>query len=287
MRTVKDSKNGYLITTCQNNVDLYNYIQKRIEEKGENYWQHIKDSRSARDWQGGVTYNQAINNLIFGNKDTTNTFLEGLDDVRKEKDVHSDVFLDTEGFAYDMGAVVEGEPECCLNSIGEAPKKTINIGITYDFCCGNAARVLAWRGIAITNLIYTLLNKGYIVNLKLIECYKPNYDAFDKYSRSYFSLDIPTENLCIGTIAFYCSVEFFRVIMILVQSMICEQPNRAGDGKGTMDIEDIYEIYGKDMFVIPDGYIDSEMKYLESQEEANKVIESLFNEYCKREGLCF
>ena len=287
MRTVKDSKNGYLITTCQNNVDLYNYIQKKIEEKGEHYWGHIGDCRSARDWQGGVTYNQAMNNLIFGNKDTTNTFLEGLDDVRKEKDVHSDVFLDTEGFAYDMGAVVEGEPECCLNSIGEAPKKTINIGITYDFCCGNASKILAWRGIAITNLVYTLLNKGYIVNLKLIECYKPDIDAFEKYSRSYFSLDIPTENLCIGTIAFYCSVEFFRVIMILVQSMICDQPNMAGNGKGTEYIEDIYEIYGKDMFVIPDGYIDYAMRDLDSQEEANKMIESLFNEYCKREGLCF
>ena len=88
MRTEKDSENGYLITTCQNNIDLYNYIQKQIKEKGENYWRHIKECRSAQDWQGGVTYNQSINNLIFGNKDTTNTFLEGLDDVRKEKNVH-------------------------------------------------------------------------------------------------------------------------------------------------------------------------------------------------------
>lgn len=279
----------YMITYCSSNVDLYNYIKKRVEEKGEGYWRHITDSKRGGSWYGNVNYHQAMNNLIFGNKDTTQMFLDGLEDSRKEANRYEDLFLDTEGFAYDMGAVVKGEPECCLNSVGEAPKKTITIGVPYDFSCGNESKVLAWRGMAITNLLYTLINKGYIVNLKMIECYKPNYQI-DKgrktYDSSYFVLDVPVENICIGTIAFYCSVEFFRIIMILAQSMFCEQPRDAGHGKGTRDYEDFSDVLGKDMLIIPDGYLDRRMEGLESLEDANKLVSEVFNKYCKREGLC-
>ena len=277
-----------IVATCKNNVDLYNYIQKRVQEKGEKYWGHIADSKSGGDWYGGVTYEQAMNNLLFGNKDTTRMFLDGLADSRKEADVFNEIFLDTEGFAYDIGSFVEGNPECCLNSIGEAPKKTITIGVPYDYHCGNKSKVIAWRGMAITNLVYTLINKGYIVNLKFIECYRPIWSpefGGVEYHRSYFSVDVPTENICIGTIAFYCSVEFFRIIMILAQSMFCEQPDRAGNGKGTREMADLYLMYGKDMFIVPDGYLDRRMEELSSLEEANKIVSELFNEYCAKEGL--
>lgn len=287
----KHKEDGYIITHCKNNVDLFNYIQKRIKEKGEDYWDHIGVSKEGGSWFGGVNYSQAMNNLIFGNKDTTQKFLDGLNDSRKEVDTYNNIFLDTEGFAYDMGAVVEGDPNCCLNSIGEAPKKTINIGFPFSYHCGNKSDVIAWRGMAVTNLIYTLMNKGYIVNVKILGCYKPQIDIkFDgdseHYYRSFFDMDLPVENLCIGTIAFYCSVEFFRIIMILAQSMFCEQPTYNGYGKGTRDIDDFYSIYGKDMFIIPDGYMSDEMEKLTSQQHADSVVTRLFNEYCEKEGIC-
>ena len=286
MQQYLDTENYALITHFDNNVDLYNYIQSRIKEKGESYWSHIKDCTGGR-WYGGVNYEQAMNNLLFGNKDTTAKFLDELSETKQEVDTPTSVFIDSEGFAYDMGAVVSGEPECCLNSGAPESKKTINIGIDYSYCCGNSADVLRCRGIAIVNLINTLLAKGYIVNIKMVEVYKPRNEFGSSKNLLYSVSDItiPTENLCIGTVGFYCSVEFFRVIMILTQSMLTEQPNHAGLGRGSSNSSDFLKFFGDDLFFIPGGYVDSKAEKLDTQEKADKFVANLFNEYCKKNDI--
>ena len=283
---VNEEKNA-LITNFDSNIDLYNYIQSRVKEKGESYWEHIKDCDGG-SWYGGVDYNQAMNNLVFGNKEVTEKFLDGLNDSKKEVDTPTSVFMDIEGFAYDMGAVVSGEPECCLNSGAPEGKKTINICIDYSYHCGNGADVLRYRGVAIVNLVNTLMAKGYIVNLRMVEVYKPrnrfSKDGVDCF-QSVSCVNISTENLCIGTVGFYCSVEFFRVIMILTHSMLTEQNKLAGIGKGTYNRDDFYEYFGDDCFLIPGGYVCAEAESLTSQEKADEFITRIFNVYCEKNNL--
>lgn len=287
MKQFVNKEENALITYFDSNIDLYNYIQSRVKEEGEEHWTHIKDCDGS-SWYGGVDYSQAMNNLLFGNKEVTGKFLDGLNDSKKEVDTPTSVFMDTEGFAYDMGAVVSGEPECCLNIGAPEGKKTINICIDYSYHCGNSADVLRYRGVAIVNLVNTLMTKGYIVNLRMVEVYNP-HKTFGKNgvdcSHSVSCVNISTENLCIGTVGFYCSVEFFRVIMILTHSMLTEQNNDAGFGRGTNSKTDFYKYFGDDCFLIPGGYVCSEAETLTTQERADNFITKIFNEYCKKNNL--
>ena len=280
-----------LITRFANNIDLHEYIKKMEHENGRDYYQHIQHSNSGNGVQWyGASYDGAMTRLLYGNKEYTERFIDGLKELNQDIDVNINIFRDIEGFAYDMGAVVDGEPECCLNIGSPKEKPTIKIRVGYSFAGSVDSDVLRNRGVAITNLIYTLMVKGYIIDLAIAEVFVPCYrfdspDSSKRLDKSAIYINIPTENLCIGTVAMYNSVEFFRVLMILTHSMLCDKPQRPGDGKGTMEESDIKQAFGDDCFFIPAGFYDGKMMKLNTVEKANEYITQLFNEYCNKQNI--
>ncbi len=269
---------------AENNVDLYNYIQSRIKEKTRNYWKNIRDMDSGDNlkWYGGIEFDDVMDELLLGNKNQTQEFLSGIKEQFSDDVAYSQIYFDNEGFAYDMGAVVSGEPECCLNMGAPESKKFITIGIDYSFPCYVKPDVLRNRGMAITNLVHSLITQGYVVNLRFLQIYNPHNTR--NVTKSIFSLDLNTENLSISTVAFYCSVEFFRAIMILVHSMLDELPELPGEGMGSDDKDEFFDIFGEDMLFIPAGYTDESMRSLTSVEKANKKILNLFNDWNEKMG---
>lgn len=286
---IQDINNDTLITRFSNNIDLYNYIKKMENENGRDYYKHIEECSdgSLLRW-AGASYDESMTRLLYGNKEYTEKFIDGLKELNRETDVNINIFRDLEGFAYDMGAVVQGEPECCLNVGSPKEKPTIKIRIGYSFSGSISPTVLKNRGVAITNLIYTLMTKGYIIDLGIGEVFIPDYNFAIKgqsLNNSAISVNIPTENLCIGTVAMYNSVEFFRVLMILTHSMLLDKPKMPGWGTGTRNSSDIIEAFGNDCFFIPAGYYDSRMESLHELDDANEYITKLFNDYCTKQNI--
>ena len=132
-------ESGYGATIFENNIDIYNYIRKMENEKT---WSHLEEYRhSGNDWAGNVTYGQAMQNLLYGNKDITPQIIEGLENLGHDIYSNTGVFMNTEGFAYDIGAVVSVEPECCVDMKAPELKKNIKIVLDYTACGGVDGRI--------------------------------------------------------------------------------------------------------------------------------------------------
>jgi hypothetical protein len=276
-------KENYGMSLFENNIDLYEYIRKREKDRS---WEHIREHRTGKAWSGNVTYEQAMNNLQYGNKDVTLRFIEGLRNLGHEVDVNTGIFMNTEGFAYDMGAVVSGEPECCVDMKAPEPKKSLTILMDYTAPCYVKGKTLELRGLAMANLLYTLVQKGYIINLMMCEVdildYTGKLETGDNVRKHMMCIKVPTDTLSAGTIGFYTSLEFFRVIMILTETM-CLDTDRPGDAKGSEYIEDY--CLDKDTWLIPNCYMDKRGKNLNTIEEANEYVKTLFREYCEKHNL--
>ena len=277
-------KKGYGMSLFENNIDLYEYIRKREKDRD---WSHIRRFRNSKEeWSGNVTYEQSMNNLQFGNKDVTLKFIEGLRNLGHEVDVNTGIFMNTEGFAYDMGAVVSGEPECCVDMKAPESKKSLTILMDYTAPCFVDGDILQRRGLAVANLLYTLIEKGYVINLMMCEVDKLSYTGTmhtgDKVEKHMMCIKVPTDTLSAGTIGFYTSLEFFRIIMILVETM-CLDTDNPGDACGSEEEEDY--CLDKDVWLIPNCYMDTRGRELKTQEQANEYVKTLFREYCEKHNL--
>lgn len=269
----------------ENNVDLYEYIRKREKEYN---WEHLNRYKNRReDWAGNVTYEEAMNNLLYGNKDITPQFVEGLKNLGHDIEMNTGVFMNIEGFAYDMGAVVSGEPECCVDMKAPELKKNIKIVLDWTAPCGVKGDIIINRGIAIVNLIYTLMTKGYIVDFHLCRVSDLRFTGYingEPVDEHFISIKVPTETLTIGTLGFYCSLEFFRIIMILSESMMLNSPYNAGELSGIENREDY--MLDENVLFIPSFYQDSSAgNRCRTPEGAKEYIIGLFNDYCKEHNL--
>ena len=273
-----------LYSKFADNLDIHNYISSKIKEKRAGYYEHIDDEKIGTSWTNFVDFKGSMNELIYGCKEKNLYYLDNLKDLKCEDNNLDSVFFDIEGFAFEIGSVVEGVPEDCLNfnSFGIKPK--INIISSYSFPWNTDEEKIKMRGVAIMNLINTLLSRGYIVNFKIVEIY--HHDCSFKVkgqnlNKSIFELDIPLDVLSMSKFCFYNSVEFFRVIMILLHSILIDRPQEAGEGVGVKSYEEIFELYGKETFYIPNGYIDENFGKMETQKEFDNYIMNLFNNFCK------
>lgn len=277
-------REGYGATFFDNNVDFYEYIKKREPEKK---WYHIKEHGKGDSWSGGVTYEETMNELLFGNKEITYQFLEGLKNLGQERETNTGIFMNTEGFAYDMGAVVSGEPECCVDMKAPESKKSLTILMDYTAPYYVDSSMLVRRGLAVANLIYTLIEKGYIIDLNVCACLELHYTGTmlngDEVRKHMMSINVPTDMLSLGTIGFYTSVEFFRILYILSEEMLLNAGDDAGHSVGTDDRDDY--MLQENVFLIPNCYMDSRGKNLRTQKEANDYVKLLFKEYCETHNL--
>lgn len=279
-------KKGFGATYFENNVDIYEFLKEAQTSQGYcDYLQECKNER--KRWSGNVLYDEATQNLLYGNKDITPKFIEGLKALGLDTEANTGVFMNHEGFAYDMGAVVSGEPECCVDMTAPQAKKTIRVYLDYTAHAGIGVNSITNRGIAIVNLLYTLMSQGFIVEFNLCRVSELHYTGKinnEEIRNHYISIKVPTETLTIGTLGFYCSLEFFRIIMIIAECFCCHRPDSAGELNGTKN-RDKYNLE-KDAFFIPSFYMDESAEHkCYSLEGAQKYINGLYDQYCQEHNL--
>ena len=277
-------REGYGASFFENNIDFYEFIRSMEKKKT---WQKIERHRARSEWAGNKTYEETMTELLYGNKEITHQFLEGLKNLGHEAEINTGISMNTEGFAYDMGAVVSGEPECCVDMKTPESKKSLTILMDYTAAGRIDEKILVRRGLGVANLIYTLIEKGYIINLNICSCSNLSYTGTlfsgDKVRKHLLSIGVPVDTLSLGTVGFYTSVEFFRILDILAEAMLLDADTHCGESQGTRNIED-YSL-AEDVFLIPSCYLDIRGEKLRTQEQANEYAKTLFREYCEKHNL--
>lgn len=206
--------------------------------------------------------------MKYGFQDETDYFLDTIVKINRTTDINNGLFMNYEGFAYDMGKVVSGEPECCLN-IG-LPNSTpyIKIYVDISFSCIYKAEQIYNRGIAITNLINTLLLNGVIVDLYFME-YNHQYDLDIMYT-----LKVDTTTLSISCI--------FRKMGFILIDLIRNKQSEDGRGNSTV-LPFMLENFKKNkIFFIGGSYTNEKFcKNLQNINVANNYLINMFNKFCK------
>ena len=248
------------------------YIQKPIKDKTYSVIDQVKQEDN---FYGIHTLDQSLQGMKYGFDNDTNYFLDNIAQVQNDDGLTGGIHVDVEGFAYDMGSVVEGIPECCLNSNlpTPTPSVTIMVDIAFSWCV--SARAISNRGIAITNLINTLLLNGYIVDLYLLR-YNSQYDLDIMYT-----VKIDTTNLSIANIAYVCTPEYFRKIGWITTDVLREKESESGRGQSKILPFMLNKIKKEKIFFIGGDYSDSNItSHLDSVKNANNYILETFKKYC-------
>lgn len=215
-----------------------------------------------------------IGNIRYGDEKLTTSLLNLKEQDNYEAEEY-DIHMDIEGFAYDMGSVICGEPECCLNTNPLAPKKTIEIVVDLGYSGGVYSDAINYRSIAIMNLVTSLQREGYIVKLSLLSTYPGNYQIH----KTNIDTDIVSASqLAVGTSSYYWRGASWLTVQIL---------NKGGcDGgmDGSRTPQEVIDQFKKDnIFYIGGGYTDSRMNYFDSVDEANGYIQELFSKFIDKE----
>lgn len=276
-KTILDT--GEKCVHFDNLVEQKEYIKDAIKTRKWKVVSEIeRDQPTRTDFYGETNLEDTLLSMDYGLKSYTEYFLDNIDDISSESDGAYGMFMDYEGFAYDMGAVVSGEPECCVNMNQLAPTPIINIIVDISFVWNVSATKIMNRGIAITNLVNTLLAKKYIVNLEFVDFNIQN----DIRTRIYTKID--TTTISIATIAMLCSPQFFRQISWITTDELREKDSESGRGNSILDSRVINELK-KDALFIGGSYNDNgacnQRGVYDSVKKANEYITELFNEYCK------
>ena len=189
--------------------DIINHIESTPDLKSYTMYHKPKTSPREARFMGTSDFEESMTHLKYGKAEITTRYLDKLKSLKNENgSENTGFFMDIEGCAYDMGAVVAGEPECCINQGAPSlhPHLTIYIDTGYN---GDATQtVIDYRGIAIYHLLTNLIAKGYILDIYFVHYIDVNCGA-EKVAQKF---KIPTENLVVSQIAFCGTCEFFRAI---------------------------------------------------------------------------
>ena len=254
--------------------DLGSFIGER---KGKRRWSIIQQDSS--DWNNNVSFDKAIKQMLYG-YDFDQRLVEGLKDFTDEDVIdRGGLNMDVEGSVYDMGAVIQGVPECCISDTRVEEKKHVRLVCSCGFSWSVDSDHILNRSIAVANLIGTLMTKGYVVDLDFIDVYNAH-----SRGKSVFFVRIPTGSFCASTIAFLNSPQFLRRITIAVNDFILDY-DICGDADGFKS-EDILNWCKKNTLYFEDGYDmgnDNVKKLYGTLEKAEETINKLYNEWLNRE----
>ena len=272
--TLKKDDRTIKCVDFNNLLEEYDYI---IKNKDNYLYQYnIQKVDLKNDFFGKYTLSETLNGMKYGFQDETDYFLDTIVKINRTTDINNGLFMNYEGFAYDMGKVVSGEPECCLN-IG-LPNSTpyIKIYVDISFSCIYKAEQIYNRGIAITNLINTLLLNGVIVDLYFME-YNHQYDLDIMYT-----LKVDTTTLSISCIAYLCTPDYFRKMGFILIDLIRNKQSEDGRDNSTV-LPFMLENFKKNkIFFIGGSYTNEKFcKNLQNINVANNYLINMFNKFCK------
>lgn len=246
--------------------DLYDYTMTKKDELSKSF-------------HGVSSFDGIFDRLRYGDKVQTENFINELKDLDTFDEIDVGIFRDVEGFAYDMGSVVNGEPECCLNFGSPEAKPTLNMYIDIGYCGGVEVKTINYRGYAIIKLINTLISKGYILNIYVVH-YITTYDG--KYAGDYAQLfRVPTNFLTLSTIGYSCCCDFFRVVSWLLTAIQSKCKTHSGNGRSMPNSKIIEAIKERGDLYIPSGYTDGRLNICD-KERAEELVMGYYNDYVQR-----
>lgn len=273
MREYKDS--GYEIQEFNSFGEVAEYLDKTPDLYE---YDMTKSSVLEKSFHGVSSFDNMLDRLRYGDKVQTQAYIDNLKDLDSYDEIDCGIFRDVEGFAYDMGSVVNGEPECCLNFGSPEPKQSMNIYIDIGYCGGTDVEIINNRGYAIVKLINSLIAKGYILNIYVVH-YITCWGDGD-YAQLF---KVPTDFLTLSTLAYSGTCDFFRVVSWLLTAIQMKQKSYTGDGKSQPNNKIIKAIKERGDLYIPSGYTDGKLNRC-SKKEAEKLVIGYYEEYLKNKG---
>lgn len=217
--------------------------------------------------------------LRYGDQKVTTMYIDKLKQLKSEGEQNTGINMDIEGFAYDMGAVVSGEPECCLNSGYPEAKPYLNIYIDTGYNGSVSPDTIANRGVAILQLISSLISQGYLLDIWII-----HYIDTSNGERCCQRVKLSTEFLTISQLAFAGKCEFFRVVTWLLTAIQVKRRGYTGSGRSQPSSCVISELKKEGLY-IPSGYTDCRFNNC-SMKQALEHITEIYNDYVKEHETC-
>lgn len=267
----------YPVLNFENLIDIVDYIKSRPNLNDYNFVQRINSGESAK-FLGTNSLDKTLERLKYGNETVTTKYLENIKDLKSENgDDGQGYFMDIQGVAYDMGAVVAGEPECCINTGAPNPRPYLKILIDTGYCGSVDQNTIDNRGIAIYQLINNLIAKNYILDVEFIHYIDMGGIPYAQRFK------ISLENLVISQIAFFGTCEFFRAVTWLLTALQSKRKQYDGSMGKSMPSDCAIKQFKKEGLFIPSGYTDERFNDC-SLEKAIKYVTDIYNEYV--EGKC-
>lgn len=222
------------------------------------------------------TYEKEKERVIFGNRKLTDSVGKILSDVELGTlDAPVGVSMGVEGCVYDMGAVLSGIPECCVQMDSPSDSRVIDIYVDIGYCGGVSAERINIRTIAIMKLINQLVLQKVVVNFHLAH--------FTTVDGDYNLGTIITLNGLEGLVpqmAYLCSPSFFRVVSWNLNEIRCGI--NGGSARSMPSDKLIKSIEETGGFYIPGGYVDSFWEYVNTQDEADSHLMESYNKFLER-----
>ena len=228
---------------------------------------------SESSFLGINSFDKVLDRLIYGDDKMTTMFLDQLATLETEEgETQNAFFMDTEGVAYDMGSVVAGEPECCINQGYPESKPYIKIFIDTGYCGGVSPKTISYRGVAVYQLITNLISRGYIVDVYFIH-------FIDVSSGGYYAqtVKLSMDYLVTSQIAFGGTCEFFRIVTWLLTAIQDNWKGYCGEGRSQPSSE-VIKALKKEGLYIPSGYTDGRFNSC-NQKQAIEYVSEIYNEY--------
>lgn len=271
---------GYTVQEFDNLLHMWDFMKQNLDT--------YSNCAVKRNWNeswinpSGKRPDDVIDMLVYGNDSVTQEFMELINTPDTTTDSMSGVRMDIQGCGYDMGAVVSGEPECCIAMDNPNVKECVDIYIDIGYPGNTKASVIAYRGVAIYKLINTLLTQGYIVTIHM--CRYAKYDC--GRSKIATVLTLPTSDLSVSQIAFVSSVEYFRMLSWQLEEMLLDNYNTGGECNSGTPEEIIKKIKQDKGLFIPGGYVDSRMERISDQKQADDIVMEFYEKYiAEQKGL--
>lgn len=266
-------------STKYKNIDFNNMAEvSEFIESQKDIKKYALTSRSELSSQSrfyGVSqFDGLTDRMRYGDEKITAKYIDKLESLNMDYETKESISFDVEGFAYDMGAVVSGEPECCLNTGFPDVKPHINIFIDTGYNGSVSPDTIANRGVAILQLINSLMSMGYILDIWMIHFITTSGGGL--YSQR---IKLSTDYLTVSQLAFSGTCEFFRVITWLLTAIQMKYHDYTGQGQ-SMPIESVIKDMKKQGLFIPSGYTDCRFNNC-SQKQAIQYVREIYNDYIK------
>lgn len=224
---------------------------------------------------GAKTWEEEKEKIMFGDSVSTEALGRQLaSTLSSPLDSPVGIAMGVEGCAYDMGAVISGEPECCLRMDDLTPVESIDIYVDIGYSGDVDADTINRRTIAIMKLINQLVLQKVIVNFHLA-----HYTTVRGEYKLGTILTIKGTEGLIPQVAYLCSPSFFRIVSWNLNEIRCGVNGGSACSQPNKDL--IKSIKKEGGFYIPGGYVDCFWSGVSDQESADKYLMESYERFLK------